>query len=882
MRIVLFLIFAISVLFAEIAKVSTVVGDAKILRGSNTLKIDNGTQIEKDDIVITSKNSKLQIIFNDNTVITVGKNSKLDINDYIFDEVTPTNSKTDFNLLKGTFKVITGKIGKINRDKFKLKVKSSTIGIRGTNFIVRLEQKGFQVTVTDGGVYVTHPKAPDQKVLVNKNQTAKIIDGKIEVYEVTVEEKKSEELALEPEEDSDSEDTDENSSSGSTSSENSFEDSSVDESSDDDSTSSNTTTTSDSTTNDETSTTQVASEAATDSSSDESIVKTYTLNGELLGSYYDGSTASLRSFIRTDDGVSDNLFTATRVEEKFSFNDKILKKYEQTSSANQTVTHIGSNTYSGTYGSGSYTGNMSVGTIPLTYYYENTGGEAVSVTTNYSVQADNLGEFFIAYANDTDYKELFVVGTDSSTSSFDTSKIYSYDVFADMKVTKDSSSNITSIDIKTDDKAIEYYNPLYNSMTHLNSDFYDKGAQEFVFGNNSSVKTYRNKYTYTYSTSGASSIAVATTGTNLTKIDTATTNADISFKGSQVQGLLYDLTTTNTATNFSGSTTTDVTTTTQTLGGSFLDTNDSVNVDNSTETLNYSGFLVGEIHGEDNQRESSSNLSLKIEKNSSDKTVAISGSGSIFDSTNNGVDLALEGNLSANNAYFINDDLFGVMTKKGDSVYKIGSNDYNLVDNSGYLIAVPDGGFDSNDNPIMLDDESSWGYWTGKFDDGAGNNITFVDTSSTWVAGVETASSIVDSTMLNVSGIYEYKGHVLGDVLTSTGNLENIIYGKYNGTSYTNEVNIKFNIGSVAKTISGTMGFSSTNGTTTPTQWDVSLTGNTITNTKFDGSISGGGSSGSFEGKYFGTSSVKSVGGTFNVTNANNDQALGVFKAVKQ
>ncbi|MFK2822035.1 FecR domain-containing protein [Arcobacter sp. YIC-80] len=132
MKYILLFFMLVTVSLANIAKISTVVGDAKVQRGSSSIPINVGLEILEKDIVYTKDNSKVQLIFKDNTIITLGKNSSLNISEYLYDPKTPKNSKANFNFFKGAFKTITGKIGKINREKFKLRTKNATIGIRGT------------------------------------------------------------------------------------------------------------------------------------------------------------------------------------------------------------------------------------------------------------------------------------------------------------------------------------------------------------------------------------------------------------------------------------------------------------------------------------------------------------------------------------------------------------------------------------------------------------------------------------------------------------------------------------------------------------------------------------------------------------------------------
>ncbi|MCG3680113.1 FecR domain-containing protein [Aliarcobacter butzleri] len=128
----LVLLFA-SFLFANIGTVSLLEGKATILRNGQTLGANIGDKVENKDVISTQVNSKIKITFIDNTIVTIGKESSLNIEEYIFNTSTK-EAKTELNILKGAFHTITGEIGKVNPDKFKLKTKSASIGIRGTEF----------------------------------------------------------------------------------------------------------------------------------------------------------------------------------------------------------------------------------------------------------------------------------------------------------------------------------------------------------------------------------------------------------------------------------------------------------------------------------------------------------------------------------------------------------------------------------------------------------------------------------------------------------------------------------------------------------------------------------------------------------------------------
>lgn len=126
--------------WGSIAKITAISGSVFVERSEKSAPALLGESLEPSDIVRTDKNSKAQITFNDNTVITVGKQSLFSIEEYLYDN--SSDSRAQFNVLSGTIRVMSGKIGKIAPEKFSVKTKTATIGIRGTNFAVNYEDDG--------------------------------------------------------------------------------------------------------------------------------------------------------------------------------------------------------------------------------------------------------------------------------------------------------------------------------------------------------------------------------------------------------------------------------------------------------------------------------------------------------------------------------------------------------------------------------------------------------------------------------------------------------------------------------------------------------------------------------------------------------------------
>lgn len=137
----------------ELLPLTAIKGEASIKRGESTLVALLGSQLEEKDNIVTKDNTKLQVIFKDETIISIGKNSDFSINEYLFEDKQAPIAK--FSMLKGAMRTITGAIGDIAPEKFSVATKTATIGIRGTNFSVVAGDNGaYSAYCTFGAISV--------------------------------------------------------------------------------------------------------------------------------------------------------------------------------------------------------------------------------------------------------------------------------------------------------------------------------------------------------------------------------------------------------------------------------------------------------------------------------------------------------------------------------------------------------------------------------------------------------------------------------------------------------------------------------------------------------------------------------------------------------
>lgn len=84
-----------------------------------------------NDSIVTAAASKLQIMFEDDSVVAQGENSRMTIDTYVYDPKQKDKGNCALELVTGLFRVVTGAITELNPERFKARTKLATVGIRG-------------------------------------------------------------------------------------------------------------------------------------------------------------------------------------------------------------------------------------------------------------------------------------------------------------------------------------------------------------------------------------------------------------------------------------------------------------------------------------------------------------------------------------------------------------------------------------------------------------------------------------------------------------------------------------------------------------------------------------------------------------------------------
>lgn len=119
--------------------VKTSKGSASIERKGQKIPIQPGAPIEAGDRIVTGADGAVGIVLRDNTSLSAGPNSTLDLNKYAFHPTTHVG-ELDASVKRGTLAVISGKVAKANPDSVKFATQSMTLGVRGTAFVIEAGQ----------------------------------------------------------------------------------------------------------------------------------------------------------------------------------------------------------------------------------------------------------------------------------------------------------------------------------------------------------------------------------------------------------------------------------------------------------------------------------------------------------------------------------------------------------------------------------------------------------------------------------------------------------------------------------------------------------------------------------------------------------------------
>lgn len=133
--------------FAGVGSISDFKGGGSVKRGAKIAPAAKGSNIEKNDTVSTNSQGRFKITFVDATTVNITQNSRLIIDDFVYDGNNKSKGKLGLKLALGTARYTSGGIAHSNARGVGIRTPTATIAVRGTDFVMSVDEAGRSTVV---------------------------------------------------------------------------------------------------------------------------------------------------------------------------------------------------------------------------------------------------------------------------------------------------------------------------------------------------------------------------------------------------------------------------------------------------------------------------------------------------------------------------------------------------------------------------------------------------------------------------------------------------------------------------------------------------------------------------------------------------------------
>lgn len=118
--------------------VKTVTGEAWVNTAGARLSAQPGTAVLLGSQLKTAKGATMGVTFKDNTLMSFGPDTELTVDEFVY---APAQGQLllGTRLSRGTLNYVSGVIAKLRPDAVTIKTPAGIIGVRGTQFVARVE-----------------------------------------------------------------------------------------------------------------------------------------------------------------------------------------------------------------------------------------------------------------------------------------------------------------------------------------------------------------------------------------------------------------------------------------------------------------------------------------------------------------------------------------------------------------------------------------------------------------------------------------------------------------------------------------------------------------------------------------------------------------------
>jgi len=140
--------------YSEIGSALAVANEVKALAGPKPGIVTTGDVIFQDEVIETGKGATAEFRFADETVFAMSQNSRITLDEFVYDPSGKGIGKLAVTALVGSFRFVSGKVPK---DNIAIDTPQGSIGVRGTTFDLYVAESGeTSIGLLEGEVRLCH------------------------------------------------------------------------------------------------------------------------------------------------------------------------------------------------------------------------------------------------------------------------------------------------------------------------------------------------------------------------------------------------------------------------------------------------------------------------------------------------------------------------------------------------------------------------------------------------------------------------------------------------------------------------------------------------------------------------------------------------------
>lgn len=180
---ILALVLALPLPALAAANVEFAVGDVQAVNAVGVARsLGKGARIVSSETIRTT-DGRVQLRFDDGAIISLQPNTEFRIDNFRFSGQQDGKERGFFSLLKGGLRALTGLVGRVNKDAYKVTTSVATIGIRGTEYtLAYLGAESVAISTGEGAVEVCNGAgctilvSGDSAIIEGANGAARRVD----------------------------------------------------------------------------------------------------------------------------------------------------------------------------------------------------------------------------------------------------------------------------------------------------------------------------------------------------------------------------------------------------------------------------------------------------------------------------------------------------------------------------------------------------------------------------------------------------------------------------------------------------------------------------------------------------------------------------------